>query len=109
MGDILIIGLDSDSIAKHVKGENRPLRVFQERCLILSQFQSVDLIFKTDCAKDENLDEYFDQIYQKLKPDIVATNVKAGKYGVIKRSRAKRSNIKFEDIETDYTLVTTQA
>jgi len=43
-GDILIVGLNSDSSVKEIKGKNRPIVTELERAFILSNLKSVDYV-----------------------------------------------------------------
>jgi D-beta-D-heptose 7-phosphate kinase/D-beta-D-heptose 1-phosphate adenosyltransferase len=43
-GDILIVGLNSDSSVREIKGENRPIVSENERAFILSQLKPVDYV-----------------------------------------------------------------
>ena len=72
LGDILIIGLNSDKSVKKLKGLNRPLFPAKERAEILSALQSVDYItiFNEDTPY---------KIIKKLCPDIL---VKGGDYNI---------------------------
>ena len=50
LGDVLIVGLNSDSSMKRIKGDKRPLVPQKERALILSNLKPVDyvVIFEED-------------------------------------------------------------
>ncbi|OGU76096.1 MAG: glycerol-3-phosphate cytidylyltransferase [Ignavibacteria bacterium RBG_16_34_14] len=50
MGDILIVGMNSDSSVKRIKGEKRPLINQTERAFVLSNLKPVDfvVIFEED-------------------------------------------------------------
>jgi len=39
------------------------------------------------------------KLYEDLNPDIVATSLKAGKHGYLKKSHAKAAGVKFVDID----------
>ena len=43
-GDVLILGLNSDSSVKKLKGENRPINNEEDRAYILSALESVDFV-----------------------------------------------------------------
>jgi D-beta-D-heptose 7-phosphate kinase/D-beta-D-heptose 1-phosphate adenosyltransferase len=43
-GDILIVGLNSDSSVREIKGKNRPIVSENERAFILSQLKPVDYV-----------------------------------------------------------------
>jgi glycerol-3-phosphate cytidylyltransferase len=70
LGDVLIIGLNSDESVKKLKGEGRPVQSEQERAEILSALEVIDyvVIFNEDTPKE---------IILELKPDIQA---KGGDY-----------------------------
>ncbi|MFC1559862.1 D-glycero-beta-D-manno-heptose-7-phosphate kinase [Candidatus Margulisiibacteriota bacterium] len=69
-GDILVIGLNSDSSVKKIKAKNRPYNPQSERAEILAALETVDYItiFSEDTPKS---------IILELKPDV---QVKGGDY-----------------------------
>jgi D-beta-D-heptose 7-phosphate kinase/D-beta-D-heptose 1-phosphate adenosyltransferase len=74
LGDVLVVGLNSDESVKRLKGEKRPLLSQDERAAMLSALQAVDgvVIFSEDTPT---------YIIGRLKPDI---HVKAGDYSAEK-------------------------
>ena len=44
LGDILIIGLNSDSSVKRLKGEDRPINNEEDRAIVLSGLRAVDYV-----------------------------------------------------------------
>ena len=70
LGDILIVGLNSDASVKRLKGEPRPYQDEQDRAAILDAMEMVDLV--VIFGEDTPLD-----LICKLKPDII---VKGGDY-----------------------------
>jgi D-beta-D-heptose 7-phosphate kinase/D-beta-D-heptose 1-phosphate adenosyltransferase len=83
-GDILILGLNSDSSVKRLKGPERPIKNEDERALILSAMEVIDyvVIFDTDTPYE---------IIKKIKPDVLA---KGGDYlveNVVGREFAKET------------------
>lgn len=64
MGDILIVGLNSDSSVKRIKGEKRPLINQTQRAFLLSNLKPVDFVVIFD------EDNPFDLI-KELIPDIL--------------------------------------
>ena len=62
-GDILIVGLNSDSSVKKLKGESRPINNENDRAEILSALYFVDYIVIFDENTPENL-------LDEIKPDI---------------------------------------
>ena len=70
LGDILIVGLNSDSSVRRLKGEKRPINNETDRAYILAGLQAVDYIVIFEEDTPYRLIEY-------LKPDIL---VKGGDY-----------------------------
>lgn len=84
LGDLLVIGLNSDSSVKRLKGESRPINNEKDRAIILSALECVDyiIIFYEDTPFE---------LIKKLRPDIL---VKGGDYkieNVIGREYAKET------------------
>lgn len=72
LGDILVIGLNSDSSVRRLKGRGRPINKEKDRALILSALSFVDyiVIFGDDTPGD---------LIKKIKPDIL---VKGGDWKI---------------------------
>ena len=70
LGDILIVGLNSDASVRRIKGEPRPYQNESDRTAILDAMEMVDLV--VIFAEDTPLD-----LICELKPDII---VKGGDY-----------------------------
>jgi D-beta-D-heptose 7-phosphate kinase/D-beta-D-heptose 1-phosphate adenosyltransferase len=70
LGDLLIVGLNSDASVRHLKGPQRPLVLEGERAEVMSALRPVDyvVIFDEPTAR---------QIVSELQPDIY---VKGGDY-----------------------------
>ena len=84
LGDLLILGLNSDLSVKKLKGENRPINNEEDRAIVLSALESVDYITIF------NEDTPFELI-KIVKPDIL---VKGGDYkieNVVGREFAKET------------------
>jgi rfaE bifunctional protein nucleotidyltransferase chain/domain len=94
LGDALIVGLNSDSSTKRLKGENRPVYPENERAEILSSMEAVDavVIFEKDTPID---------IIAALLPDIL---VKGGDWNlenivgrdVVERNGGKVMTVQYE-------------
>jgi D-beta-D-heptose 7-phosphate kinase/D-beta-D-heptose 1-phosphate adenosyltransferase len=65
LGDILIVGLNSDSSVKKIKGKGRPILPEAERAEILSALEAIDyvVLFK---------DETPEKLINKIIPDVLA-------------------------------------
>lgn len=72
LGDFLIIGLNSDSSVRELKGKNRPINSFEDRATLLSAMKSVDLVIMFEEQTPENL-------IKDIVPDIL---VKGGDYNI---------------------------
>jgi len=72
LGDFLIIGLNSDSSVKELKGKDRPINSFEDRATLLSAIESVDLVIMFEEQTPENL-------IKDVVPDIL---VKGGDYNI---------------------------
>ena len=72
LGDFLIIGLNSDSSVKELKGEDRPINSFEDRATLLLAIKSVDSVVMFEEQTPENL-------IKDIVPDIL---VKGGDYNI---------------------------
>jgi rfaE bifunctional protein nucleotidyltransferase chain/domain len=71
LGDILVVGLNSDSSVKRIKGGGRPFVGQDDRAFVLLQFRSVDYVTFFD-------EETPLEVIEALRPDIL---VKGAEYG----------------------------
>ena len=72
LGDVLIVGVNSDASAKQNKGDKRPINGEKSRLGVLAGLESVDYVFLFD-EKDPR------DCLEKLKPDV---HVKSGDYEI---------------------------
>ena len=82
MGDILIVGLNSDASIKRIKGDKRPILNEDERAFIISSLKPVDyvVIFEEDTPHET---------IKKIIPDVLikgADNQRA-RHGVYRKRR----------------------
>ena len=70
LGDILIVGVNTDASVRQIKGDKRPINDEKSRTLVLAGLESVDYVFLFD-EKDPR------KWLEKIKPNI---HVKAGDY-----------------------------
>jgi rfaE bifunctional protein nucleotidyltransferase chain/domain len=70
LGDVLIIGMNSDYSVKSIKGENRPINNEEDRAIVLDSLKFVDFvtIFNEDTPYE---------LIKEIKPDVL---VKGGDY-----------------------------
>jgi len=64
LGDVLIVGLNSDSSVKSIKGEQRPINNQNDRAVVLSVFYFVDYVVIFDQSTPYEL-------IKIIKPDIL--------------------------------------
>lgn len=69
-GDILVVGLNSDSSIRRLKGNSRPINTLNQRIKVLSSIQYIDYIVVFD-------DETPLQLIEEIKPNVL---VKGGDY-----------------------------
>jgi D-beta-D-heptose 7-phosphate kinase/D-beta-D-heptose 1-phosphate adenosyltransferase len=98
LGDVLIVGVDHDDNAKILKGPTRPINNHDSRIFVLSNLEAVNYVFLIPSFKDTDPEVMFLELYKDLNPDIVATSIKAGRHGQIKKDSAKKIGAKFVDI-----------
>ena len=79
LGDILILGLNSDSSVKSLKGSNRPINNESDRAEVLNALKAIDYVVIFDEKTAEN-------IVGEVKPDIYA---KGGDYSIDTLPEAK--------------------
>ena len=72
LGDVLVLGLNSDSSVKMLKGEGRPINSEEDRALVLAGLASVDYVILFEDETPYNL-------IKKVQPDVL---VKGGDWKV---------------------------
>jgi len=72
LGDVLVVGLNSDSSVKKIKGKDRPINKESDRAKVLSSLYFVDYITSFNEITPENL-------IKKVRPDIL---VKGGDWKI---------------------------
>ena len=70
LGDILVVGINSDFSIKKLKGKDRPINIESDRKIILESLKAVDFVFIFEEDTPLNL-------IKKIKPNIL---VKGGDY-----------------------------
>ncbi len=92
LGDVLILGLNSDQSVKRIKGDKRPIVPQQERAFILSNLKCIDYItiFDEDTPYE---------IIKKLLPDVLIKGADWAKDKIIGKDIVEKSGGKIETIE----------
>lgn len=70
LGDVLVVGLNTDASVRSIKGKTRPLQDEYTRALILAAMRFIDYVVLFDEDTPENL-------IRKIQPDVL---VKGGDY-----------------------------
>lgn len=72
LGDLLVVGINTDSSVVKLKGKGRPVLDEEDRAIILASFEFVDAVcmFKEDTPKE---------LISEIKPDVL---VKGGEYSI---------------------------
>jgi len=70
LGDILVVGINSDDSVKRLKGKNRPINTLNDRCYIIGSLKSVDYVIPFE-------EETPIELITAIVPDIL---VKGGDY-----------------------------
>jgi rfaE bifunctional protein nucleotidyltransferase chain/domain len=91
-GDVLIVGVNSDSSVKRIKGELRPIVPQHERALIISSLKPVDyvVIFDEDTPHE---------IINKLIPDVLVKGADWSIENIVGREIVEANGGKVETIE----------
>lgn len=94
LGDILIVGINSDQSVKSNKGNNRPINSINERIKVLSSIEYVDLIIEFHDKTPLN-------IIKMISPDFLVKGgdyklSKIAGYDFVKKNKGTVKTIKFE-------------
>ena len=94
LGDILIVGIDSDDRVKLLKGESRPINNQQDRKFFLESIRYIDkvIIFDSEAELSNNI--------KTLQPDIMIVGSDYKNKKVVGSKYAKQ--LKFFDRVGDY-------
>ncbi len=81
-GDILIVGVDTDELTRHRKGDNRPVVPEGERLRMLTFLRSVDIVFlRTFRSANEDID----YLVKAIKPDVLVMSVTTKDFPIEKK------------------------
>jgi len=72
LGDLLVVGLNTDSSVSNLKGESRPFNTWSDRAIVLEALSSVDLVIGFS-------EETPIELIKKIRPAIIT---KGGDYDV---------------------------
>lgn len=92
LGDVLIVAMNSDSSARSIKGDKRPIVLQAERAFILSNLKAVDYvtIFNEDTPYEA---------LKKLVPDILVKGADWSKENIVGKDIVEGAGGKVETID----------
>ncbi len=96
-GDILIVGINSDSSIKRIKGEKRPINKQEHRVKVLSALNCVDYVVVFD--EDTPI-----ELIKIVQPDVLVKGADWKLEDIVGREYAKR----VERVEFSYDISTTK-
>jgi rfaE bifunctional protein nucleotidyltransferase chain/domain len=106
---IVVVGVENDANVKVLKGPDRPIHSQEARLFVLSHLAPVDYLFLIpEYTNPTELNAFYTDIYKKLRADILATCVEAGRYGVYKKAHAADAGMEFVNIPERYDRTTTR-
>jgi len=81
LGDMLIVGLNSDASVRRLKGARRPLNKLSDRARVLAALESVDMVvvFTRDTPHE---------LIKALKPDVLVKGADYGRGNIVGREFA---------------------
>lgn len=103
VGDILIVGLESDERIAMYKDIKRPVIPLVQRIRILSKIEYVDFVFPIIEKKFDH--EYYLKLYDKLKPNEVTFGGMYGARKTIEIASQTFSDISFTQISHQYDCI----
>lgn len=92
LGDVLIVGLNSDDSVKRIKGDKRPILKQKERAFILSNLKPVDFVLLFDEDTPEKL-------ISEIIPDILVKGADWAVEKIVGREVVEKNGGKVMNIE----------
>lgn len=92
LGDVLIVGLNSDDSVRRIKGDKRPILKQEERAFILSNLKPVDYVFFFDEDTPEKL-------ISEIIPDILVKGADWSVDKIVGREIVEKNGGKVMNIE----------
>ena len=83
MGDVLIVGLNTDASIRRIKGKGRPINHSSDRAAVLAALGAVDYV----CCFGENTPR---RIIDQLTPDILVKGADWSKENIVGRETVER-------------------
>jgi rfaE bifunctional protein nucleotidyltransferase chain/domain len=84
LGDVLVVGLNSDASVRHAKGDSRPLIPEQERAEVLAALAGVDLVVIFEEATPREL-------IARLLPDVLVKGADWGAEEIVGRAEVEQA------------------
>jgi rfaE bifunctional protein nucleotidyltransferase chain/domain len=83
MGDVLIVGLNTDASVRRIKGRSRPINSNRERAVVLAALTPVDYV----CFFGENTPR---RIIERLRPDVLVKGADWSRENIVGRQTVER-------------------
>ncbi len=91
MGDILVVGLNSDSSVRRIKGRGRPLFPLKERAEILSAIECVDYVVPFSASTPARL-------IDRIAPDVLVKGSDWKNMEIVGREKVQKSGGKVKTV-----------
>lgn len=92
LGDVLIVGLNTDSSTQKIKGPTRPINLEEDRAIVLSSLRSVDFV----CFFDEETPL---NLIEKLVPDILVKGADWSKESIVGKEIVEKAGGSVQTID----------
>ncbi len=83
MGDVLIVGLNTDASIRRIKGKGRPINTNRDRAIVLASLAPVDYV----CFFGEDTPR---RIIHQLEPDVLVKGADWSKENIVGRDTVER-------------------
>jgi len=101
LGDLLIVGLNSDASVKKIKGETRPINPQEQRAKVLASLSCVDYVIIFD-------EETPEELIKRIRPDILVKGADWEEDKIVGASFVKSYGGRVERIPFTYGISTTK-
>jgi cytidyltransferase-related domain len=101
LGDLLIVGLNSDASVKKIKGETRPINPQEQRAKVLASLSCVDYVVIFD-------EETPEELIKRIRPDVLVKGADWEEDKIVGASFVKSYGGKVERISFSYDISTTK-
>lgn len=101
LGDILIVGVDSDKRVQVYKGKGRPIIKEADRAHLISTLDFVDFVFILD-DKGGFAEDYYINMYAKTQPAVVTFGTNFGFKAQFAKKQNQLKHVKYVEINSHF-------